>query len=64
MNPEKIQIPKLIDINVSKLFAMDKKENIPFAKYMDEHMDSDWLNSFNPENQGKYNKYLKDVNIK
>ena len=66
MNPEKMKIPKLIDINVSKLFATEKKGNVEFAKYMDEFLDADWLKSFNPkqEQQQKYNKYLKDVNKK
>ena len=64
MNPAKNQIHKLIDINVSKLFAADKKENVQYAKYMDEYLDEDWLKSFNPKQEQKYNKYLKDVNIK
>tara|TARA_B100000927_G_C16438756_1_gene458819 strand:- start:582 stop:776 length:195 start_codon:yes stop_codon:yes gene_type:complete len=64
MNPEKKQIPKLIDINVSKLFASDKKENVQYVKYMDEYLDKDWAKSFNPQKEQKYNKYLKDVNIK
>ena len=64
MNPEKMKIPKLIDINVSKLFASDKKLNAQYAKYMDEYLDEDWTTSFNPKKEEKYNKYLKDVNIK
>jgi len=64
MNSEKKQLPKLIDINVSKLFASDKKENVQYAKYMDEYLDEDWTTSFNPKKEEKYNKFLKDVNIK